>query len=55
MNEEDVKNMIYDIMEAADYDTAKQLMPETAEDPDDAKDFMNMLVDIAISHLDKLS
>lgn len=55
MNRKDVENMVYDIIEAADYDLAKKLKEETAEEPEFAQDFMNQLVEIAIGHLNKLS
>lgn len=47
MKRKDVEEMIVAIISHADYDLAKQLDPETAEDPDDANDFLAHLVDIA--------
>jgi len=43
--------MVLDIIEAADYDLYKSLVPELAEDPDDAEDFLDQLVSVASAHI----
>ena len=40
-------NFVKDFVSEIDYDTAKQLEPETAECPDEAEDFLADLVDKA--------
>jgi len=47
MKRQDVADMIYAIIQEADYDLAKQLNEETAEEPEFAEDFMSELVNIA--------
>jgi len=54
MEIEDVETMVKDIISAADYDLSKELDPELAEEPEFAEDFLRELVEVAISHLNKL-
>lgn len=51
MTRTEIEAMVLDIIEAADYDLYKSLIPELAEDPDDAEDFLAQLVDVASAHI----
>ena len=43
--------MIMELIEDVDYDIAKSLNPDTAEDPDEAEESMASLVAIVKKHL----
>lgn len=51
MNKTEIEKMVYDIVEAVDYDSAKQLYPETAEEPEFANELREQLVSIAQAHM----
>jgi len=47
MKRQDVADMVYAIIQEADYDLAKQLNEETAEEPEFAEEFMGSLIYVA--------
>ena len=51
MTRDEIERMVLDIIEADDYDLYKSLVPELAEDPDDAEDFLDQLVSVASAHI----
>jgi hypothetical protein len=54
MTRKNIKAMIMALMEEADYDLAKSLDPEMAEEPEYAKEKLKRLIDIAQQHLTKV-
>lgn len=50
----EIGQMIKAIISEADYDLAKQLDRETAEDPDSVNYLMNSLIEIAYDHMGEL-
>ena len=51
MKRKELKNFILEILNQVDYDIAKSYDPETAEEPEYAKDQMESLLDFAESYL----
>ncbi len=52
MSNEKLRAMVRAIVEQADYDLAKSLDPETAEDPGFAEELMASLVNVAREHVE---
>lgn len=51
MTDNQIEKMLWDILCEADYDTAKQMWEETAEEPEFAESFRFSLVRIVREHL----
>lgn len=51
MNRKEIKKLLLVILEHVDYDIYKSYIPETAEEPEYAKEQMESLINVAEEHL----